>query len=197
MLILASNLFIMVMAIFRNLVLAIGLLAILGACGDSSKKTQEQANAAAQAFGEIASEGEATAAVLDQYVQLKMALVETDAAKAKKAAANLAGNIKEMSNEGLSEEYLNALNAIQQNATAIANSEDIEEQRSLFVPLTDNLYAMANDFPGAEPVYYAYCPMAFDDQGGYWLTKEKEILNPYFGDKMLRCGVIKETIEGR
>lgn len=195
MLILASNLFIM--AIFRNLGLAIGLVAILAACGDSSKKTQEQANTAAQAFGEITNEGEATAAVLDQYVQLKMALVETDAAKAKKAAANLAGNINEISDERLSEEYLSTLNAIQQNAEAIANSEDIEEQRSLFVPLTDNLYSMANEFPSAEPVYYAYCPMAFDDQGGYWLTKEKEILNPYFGDKMLRCGVIKETIEGR
>lgn len=185
------------MAIFRNLVLAIGLFVLLGACGDSSKKAKEQSTIDAQVFDEITSEEEATTAVLDQYVQLKMALVETDAAKAKEAAANLAKNISEISDDHLSEKYLTALNSIQQNAAAIAQSEDIEEQRSLFVPLTDHLYSMVNEFPGAEPVYYAYCPMAFDDQGGYWLTKEKEILNPYFGDRKLRCGVIKETIEGR
>ena len=41
--------------------------------------------------------------------------------------------------------------------------------------------------------YLAFCPMAFDNKGAYWLQTEKKIRNPYFGTKMLGCGEIKET----
>jgi membrane fusion protein, copper/silver efflux system len=43
--------------------------------------------------------------------------------------------------------------------------------------------------------YLAFCPMAFDSKGAYWLQTEKPISNPYFGTKMLRCGEIKETFD--
>jgi hypothetical protein len=44
-------------------------------------------------------------------------------------------------------------------------------------------------------LYVEYCPMAFDDKGASWLSSSKEIRNPYFGDKMLTCGEVKETIK--
>jgi hypothetical protein len=44
-------------------------------------------------------------------------------------------------------------------------------------------------------VYVAYCPMANNNEGANWLSNDKEIKNPYFGDKMLRCGSVKETIQ--
>jgi Cu(I)/Ag(I) efflux system membrane fusion protein len=34
--------------------------------------------------------------------------------------------------------------------------------------------------------------MAFDDTGAWWLSEEEEILNPYFGDEMLHCGMVQE-----
>ncbi|NJN26228.1 MAG: DUF3347 domain-containing protein [Cyclobacteriaceae bacterium] len=36
--------------------------------------------------------------------------------------------------------------------------------------------------------------MAFNDEGAFWLSKEEEIYNPYFGDKMLKCGRMEEKI---
>lgn len=33
-----------------------------------------------------------------------------------------------------------------------------------------------------------HCPMAFDKKGAYWIQEEEEVMNPYFGSKMLRCG---------
>jgi hypothetical protein len=36
--------------------------------------------------------------------------------------------------------------------------------------------------------------MAFNDQGAYWISDREEIRNPYFGDKMLTCGVVKEEL---
>ena len=37
--------------------------------------------------------------------------------------------------------------------------------------------------------------MAFNNEGGFWFSEEKEIMNPYFGDKMLHCGSIQKTIK--
>jgi len=51
-------------------------------------------------------------------------------------------------------------------------------------------------FGGAEdPLYVEYCPMAFENEGATWLSRESNIANPYFGDKMLRCGSIVDTLK--
>jgi hypothetical protein len=44
-------------------------------------------------------------------------------------------------------------------------------------------------------LFVEYCPMANNNEGGFWLSNEKEIKNPYFGDMMLKCGSVKETIQ--
>jgi len=46
-----------------------------------------------------------------------------------------------------------------------------------------------------KPVYVQHCPMAFNDRGADWLAYEDQILNPYFGDQMLRCGVVQDSIK--
>lgn len=33
-----------------------------------------------------------------------------------------------------------------------------------------------------------YCPVAFNNSGGFWIQEEEDIMNPYFGSKMLNCG---------
>ena len=40
-------------------------------------------------------------------------------------------------------------------------------------------------------VYLIFCPMAFENKGGYWLQDSDDIQNPYFGPKMLKCGEMK------
>lgn len=53
--------------------------------------------------------------------------------------------------------------------------------------------AIGHETPQA--VYLAYCPMAFQDTGASWLQDQEDILNPYFGAQMLRCGEMKRRIE--
>ena len=36
--------------------------------------------------------------------------------------------------------------------------------------------------------------MAFDGEGDSWLQLDKDILNPYFGASMLRCGTIRSEL---
>ena len=44
-------------------------------------------------------------------------------------------------------------------------------------------------------VYREYCPMAFDEKGAYWLSNDPEIKNPYFGNKMLDCGDVEDSLK--
>ena len=44
-------------------------------------------------------------------------------------------------------------------------------------------------------VFVAFCPMADSNKGAYWLSIEKKVINPYFGNKMLTCGEVKQVIE--
>lgn len=43
-------------------------------------------------------------------------------------------------------------------------------------------------------VYVVHCPMAFRNQGADWLWNRPVVLNPYFGDAMLTCGTVTDTL---
>ena len=116
------------------------------------------------------------------YLQLKMALVNSDASAANTAAGNLA------------ESFGNDREEIKMLAQQIANSNDLEEQRTLFYQFSEKAENLFKDALNKGTIYKQYCPMAFNNQGAYWLSDVSEIRNPYFGDKMLKCGSVTETI---
>ena len=76
--------------------------------------------------------------------------------------------------------------------TMARDEADIEAVRRQLQPLSTALEAaaIATGYPG--PLKRAFCPMAFDFQGAYWLQRDRTIANPYFGASMLRCGEIQD-----
>nr|MBA4168268.1 DUF3347 domain-containing protein [Chitinophagaceae bacterium] len=46
-----------------------------------------------------------------------------------------------------------------------------------------------------QKVYYQFCPMAFKNQGAYWLSDKREIRNPYLSSKMPTCGEIADSVD--
>ena len=46
-----------------------------------------------------------------------------------------------------------------------------------------------------DTLFVEFCPMADNDRGANWLSKNKEIKNPYFGTSMLKCGEVKDEIK--
>ncbi len=79
---------------------------------------------------------------------------------------------------------------------AIAGTDKLEQQRKYFVDLNKHLIALAQNMEGtATPLYVQLCPMANENQGAQWLSTEKEIRNPYYGDAMLTCGSIVDSIQ--
>lgn len=78
----------------------------------------------------------------------------------------------------------------------IKRAKDLSEARTHFSSLSATIIQLVETFPLSQQVVYQdFCPMAFTNKGGYWLSEFKEIKNPYFGASMLGCGEVKQTYQ--
>lgn len=138
--------------------------------------------------------------VFNAYVSLKEAFVSSDEARvAAEAAATtkaLADTDMKLLTGAAHNDWMTYLAEMETSLKTIESSSDIEVQREAFSNLSDNLYKSIKAYGlGGATAYYEFCPMAFNNEGGYWLSDSEEIKNPYFGDKMLTCGSVKEKLQ--
>lgn len=120
------------------------------------------------------------------YITLKNALVASDFQKAKSASESL---VKAIHN-------VKGSDKVHTEAAKVAQAGSLENQRKAFTALSNEMTILVKgaDISMGE-LYLEYCPMANGNTGGYWLSNQKEIKNPYFGEKMLKCGSVKEIIK--
>lgn len=176
--------------------LLLGSLTVIAACTadrqtDKNDEQHHHAEAAAPKAVHIPSarvnlRNDKLNAVYPHYMQLTQALTKGDAEAAKIAAIAIetgAGQITGAAKFGAS-------------AGRIVDTGDIALQRKAYAALSNDFIALLKDtgMDGGE-LYIAHCPMAMDDQGADWVTNSKEIRNPYFGESMLTCGMVKETLK--
>lgn len=140
------------------------------------------------------------AGVFTSYVDLKDAFVSSDASKVKDEASvtneALANVDMKLLSGAAHNDWMIYLSPIQLSLKEIQMSTDIEAQRKSFSTLSDNLYKSVKAFGlGGKEAFYKFCPMAFNNEGAYWLCEQEKIRNPYFGDKMLTCGSVKERLK--
>lgn len=178
----------------RNALIALIITAIvaLSSCGNENKKQGGVTNssAAASAVEEqvtddtvITFSDDRIAMVFKEYQQMRMALINSNFKEFQVKASALGLKLTDDKFD---------LESIVLN---IATAQDIEKQRELFAQLTTTLEPIFKESLSGGTIYKQFCPMAFNNEGGYWLSDASEIYNPYFGDKMLRCGKITETLE--
>jgi Cu(I)/Ag(I) efflux system membrane fusion protein len=92
------------------------------------------------------------------------------------------------------EHWMMLMKQIKSNLDQMEKSTELESSRKLFSELSTAVLEMTERFGlNKEVVYKDYCPMAFGDQGAFWLSESKNITNPYFGASMLTCGEVKQT----
>ncbi len=136
--------------------------------------------------------------VANTYFEVKNALVNDNpgeaATAAEKVTAALSQTQMSLLEGNAHDHWMMLLEPLEKSAGMIAATDDIEQQREHFNTLSQHVIEMTESY-GLEidKVYRQFCPMAFDDKGAYWLSESEEILNPYFGDMMLRCGEVTET----
>ncbi len=132
---------------------------------------------------------------------LKDAFVQTDPSKVSEQAKQTLINLEQVKISLLKkpkahEVWMPAAKIIKTVLQEISKETDIEKQRTKFIDLSKAMLTVISSFGVAEQeVYVEHCPMANNNQGADWLSLEKAIKNPYFGDKMLQCGSVKQTIK--
>ena len=62
--------------------------------------------------------------------------------------------------------------------------------------LNENIVALTMNMGDLYTTLYVQkCPMANNNNGAMWLSNDKVIRNPYYGDAMITCGSIIEEIK--
>jgi len=126
--------------------------------------------------------------LLSHYYNIKDALVAGNAGRAASEAEQYVKTLNGIEFQTISEGNANAL---LKDASAISESKDLNRQRGYFANFSNNMVLLAKSMKlSKETIYEAYCPM----KKASWLSADKTIKNPYYGNAMLTCGKVVETI---
>ena len=137
--------------------------------------------------------------ILINYLSLKNALVNDDAITSVTNAELMMASIEKVEMDLLMGDahmiWMQQSESLTTLAKEIALEKSIKEQRKTFLELSSVIIDLTKIYGVNEQTYYVqFCPMAFED-GGFWLSSESKILNPYFGEQMLECGSMEVKID--
>ncbi len=149
--------------------------------------------------------------IVNAYLSIKNALVESDTAGAKAGTASLIAVLNTFPADELKNDSAMVIETIQgnladlkSNAESLMKQTDISVMRQDFSAMTEVMYPSfftAINYEGPK-LYLINCPMAFnDDVPANWISNSAEILNPYLGKDhpkykagMLKCGEVKDSV---
>ena len=138
--------------------------------------------------------------VLNSYFSIQKALSSDDHAAAQKGARRLVMMLSHIDAGGLSGDasarWIKSGSELKDSSEKVAVSAGVAIAREHFLNLSAIVETMVRVFgtSGKVGVVKFYCSMAFDNKGGSWLQDRDNILNPYYGEMMLKCGEKLEEI---
>jgi len=139
-------------------------------------------------------------AIYTAYNDLKDALVASDSVASAKAAkvvltALNKGDMSLLKRPAAHNIWMTDKSLLKKQLNKLVKSETLRQQRQVFLDVSKNMIHLVEGFGVNEKVMVQFCPMANDFKGGYWLSLDPKIKNPYFGSKMLTCGSTKRIIK--
>ena len=172
----------------KNLkLIAVAAIIALSACNEK-KESNEAVTSEAQT--ETSASHKEHEGAFKEYIDLKNALVKSDAGKAKAEATELQNELATLPESNADAQ------TVLNHTKHLASTEDIKEQREAFAALSEAFISLAKSGAvGKNEFYIQHCPMALDNKGADWISDEEQIRNPYFGDEMLTCGEVTETVK--
>ena len=134
-----------------------------------------------------------TTLIIDAYIQIKNGLVadnKEDAAKGGTALLTAFSKFDMTSLKGETHnEYMEILESAKEQAEHIVKNP-LDHQREHFETLSIDISDLITLLGTDKTLYQDYCPM----KKVSWLSETKDVKNPYYGSKMLTCGVVKKQI---
>ena len=129
--------------------------------------------------------------LLASYLKIKNFLVLSDSTNIVKQNKKFLGILNSFSRYQQRETKYWA--SLLENSKKLSSIKNIAQQRILFSDISKIMESLSEQFAVPYPLFLQYCPMANSNQGAYWLSKEKNIKNPYYGKAMLTCGEVKKS----
>ncbi|MCA6440401.1 MAG: DUF3347 domain-containing protein [Chitinophagaceae bacterium] len=137
--------------------------------------------------------------IVSKYISIKNGLASDDRTGPKTSALQMASVIQKFDKSFFTasqkKEFDKYADNINEQLQGIVIAKQLDEQRSLFALLSQQVYELAKLFEVNRTLYYDYCPMALNNKGARWLSEIREIKNPYLGSSMLTCGSVEEILE--
>jgi len=138
--------------------------------------------------------------IFKAYIQFKDKLVASDTKGAFTESQNLNKKIETTDMNlftGASHEYwMTKSKLILTSLKEIKQTSNIDAIRKSFVSISENLIKVFKAFgTGKNKAFVQFCPMANQNIGAFWLSTEKQIKNPFYGNMMLNCGETRDTIK--
>jgi len=138
-----------------------------------------------------------TSPIIDAYIQIKNGLVATEKAATAQGGTALLTAFSKFDMTALKgdthKEYMEIYESAKEQAEHIVKSP-IDHQREHFETLSTDITDLIALLGTEKTLYQDFCPMANNNKGAYWISEVKDIKNPYFGDKMMKCGSVKKQI---
>lgn len=133
--------------------------------------------------------------VLDPYLKMKNAFVDSNSDKISEYAKLTSLQMKMLQKEDLRKMEKSHLEKSIEMLDAIKDNKNLEDQRSHFIKLNENMVAIAINVDNlSQKIFVQKCPMANNNKGALWLSEEENIRNPYYGEVMMTCGSVIDTI---
>ena len=134
--------------------------------------------------------------VLKPYLEMKDAFVASDVEQVAAFAKTTVASLKPIRIQDLGKMEQYHINKSIEMLEAIGDNDVLENQRAHYVVLNENIVPIVMNFENTNRTLYVQkCPMANNNKGAVWLSAEKDIRNPYYGEQMLTCGSVIEEIK--
>ena len=138
-------------------------------------------------------------ALTSAYFKVKDALVASDIKLTGSQAANLIKKTNEVDMSWLSGDahvfWMQQQGAILAHAQNIQKAMDLEAQRAQFEYLSAAVIRSVKSLGvPSGTLFVQHCPMVNNNHGADWLSDTEAVRNPYFGEKMMTCGLTTDTI---
>ncbi|MBU2995374.1 efflux RND transporter periplasmic adaptor subunit [Cellulophaga baltica] len=133
--------------------------------------------------------------VINAYLKMKDAFIASDTKQISILAKATSTTLKSVDRTSLGKMEQSHIKKSIEMLDNIAKNDNLKTQRKHLVVLNENMVPIAMSLKDIEPMLYVQkCPMANNNKGAVWLSTEKDIRNPYYGEEMLTCGSVIEEI---
>ena len=138
--------------------------------------------------------------IYNAYFDAQMALANDDLSTARSAFARLAEDAESVPMQLFEGEahdlWMKRSRQLAENARNGSTAGGFDQARASFREVSAAVIDLHAAFghSGDQDFFLTFCPMAFDNEGAFWLQREDIVWNSFYGEQMLRCGTIKDTL---